>query len=87
MAQLSDDCFAFGGPLMSTADALALLAERTTPVVGTETVDLRRARERILAGDVVATRDVPPNDNSAVDGYAVTEVRIEPVPIETPSED
>ena len=71
MAQLSDDCFAFGGPLMSTADALALLAERTSPVVGTETVKLRRARERILAEDVVATRDVPPNDNSAVDGYAV----------------
>jgi molybdopterin molybdotransferase len=71
MAQLSDDCFAFGGPLMTTAEALELLAERTAPVVGIETVDLRRARERILAEDVVATRDVPPTDNSAVDGYAV----------------
>jgi molybdopterin molybdotransferase len=71
MAQLSDDCFAFGGPLMTTAAALDLLAERTAPVVETESVDLRRARDRILAEDVVATRDVPPTDNSAVDGYAV----------------
>jgi molybdopterin molybdotransferase len=71
MAQLSDDCFAFGGPLMSTAAALDLLAERTAPVVGSENVDLRQARDRILAEDVVATRDVPPTDNSAVDGYAV----------------
>ena len=31
MAQLSDDCFAFGGRLMTGAEALALIAERARP--------------------------------------------------------
>ena len=71
MAQLSDDCFAAGGQLMTLADALALLDQRVVPVTGVEEVGLRRASRRILAADVVAERDVPPHDNSAVDGYAV----------------
>lgn len=71
MAQLSDDCFAFGGPLIALDAALALLAERTHAVTGTQRVPLREATGRILAENVVAARDVPPHDNSAVDGYAV----------------
>ncbi len=71
MAQLTDDCFAFGGELMATAEALGLLAERTSTVVSTEPVALRQASGRILAEDIAANGDVPPHDNSAVDGYAV----------------
>lgn len=71
MAQLSDDCFAFGGPLLSVDDAVALLDARLLPVAGTETVPLTAAVGRILAADVVAAVDVPPFDNSAVDGWAV----------------
>jgi molybdopterin molybdotransferase len=71
MAQLSDDCFATGRPLMKTADALALLGERIGPLVETETVALDHAVSRILAEDVVAPIAVPQHDNSAVDGYAV----------------
>ena len=71
MAQLSDDCFAFGGELMQTAEALALLTERLDVVVGIENVDLRHAAGRVLAADIVSGRAVPPHDNAAVDGYAV----------------
>jgi molybdopterin molybdotransferase len=71
MAQLSDDCFAFGGKLMSVADALALLAERVRPVAEPEEVPLVDALDRVLAQDLEAGRDVPACDNSAVDGYAV----------------
>ena len=71
MAQLSDDCFAHGGRLMSTAEALELLAEKTVAVTGTETLPLTEALGRILAEDIRAGHDVPPADNSAVDGYAV----------------
>lgn len=71
MAQLTDDCFAFGGPLMTLSEALDLLQDRVTTVVTTETVDLRSAHGRILAEDVHAPADVPPRDNAAVDGYAV----------------
>ena len=71
MAQLSDDCFAFGGALMTAGEALALLAERLDVVVGSETVPLRKARGRFLAADLAAPFPVPPHDNAAVDGYAV----------------
>jgi molybdopterin molybdotransferase len=71
MAQLTDDCFAHGGRLMSVDEALALLAERVRAVAETEIVPLADALDRILAEDVRATRSVPPHDNAAVDGYAV----------------
>lgn len=71
MAQLSDDCFAHGGGLMPLDEALDLLARRMVPVTAVETVPLGRALGRFLAEDVIAGMDVPPRDNSAVDGYAV----------------
>jgi len=71
MAQLKDDCFAFGGDLMPLEDALADLSARIGPVMGPERVPLAAAMGRILAQDIVAERAVPPHDNSAVDGYAV----------------
>jgi len=71
MAQLSDDCFAFGGPLMTAHDALALLKERLHPVADTEQVSLADAAGRILAENIDAPGPVPPFDNAAVDGYAV----------------
>lgn len=71
MAQLSDDCFAYGGKLMSVDEALALLAARVACVAEPEVVPLANALDHVLAKDLVATRNVPPHDNSAVDGYAV----------------
>ena len=68
--QLSDDCFATGNRPLTTAEALALLAERIAPVGATERLPLRAAVGRILAEDIVSERDVPPAGNSAVDGYA-----------------
>ena len=71
MAQLRDDCFAFARPLLAVAEAERLIAERIVPVAERETVALREAAGRVLAADVVAPFDLPPFDNSAVDGYAV----------------
>jgi molybdopterin molybdotransferase len=71
MAQLTDDCFAFSGPLLPVADAERLIAERITPVDEIETATLHAARGRVLAHDVIAPIDLPPFDNSAVDGFAV----------------
>jgi molybdopterin molybdotransferase len=78
MAQLSDDCFAFGGPLMSIDDAHALIRERLTPVVGTRPASLLQADGCILAEPVRAPIDLPPFDNSAVDGYAVRSADLAP---------
>jgi len=78
MAQLTDDCFAFNGPLLPVADAERLIAERVAPVGGCEAVALREACGRVLAENLIAPVDVPPFDNSAVDGYAVRAGDLDP---------
>ena len=71
MAQLSDDCFAFGGPMMSVDEAVSIIAARVTAVQDIETVSLTAADGRILAKQISAPLPLPPFTNSAVDGYAV----------------
>ncbi len=71
MAQLSDDCFAFGGALLNVDEALARIDSGVVAVVDGETVPIGSAAGRVLAHDVVAAMDLPPHANSAVDGYAV----------------
>jgi molybdopterin molybdotransferase len=71
MAQLSDDCFAFNGPLLPIEDAAKLMAAQVPPVKETEIVKLKDALGRVAAEDVKAPISLPSFDNSAVDGYAV----------------
>jgi molybdopterin molybdotransferase len=78
MAQLTDDCFAFSGPLMRLEEMERLIAERIQPVAETESVPLAAARGRVLVADLQAPIDLPPFDNSAVDGYAVRHVDLNP---------
>lgn len=53
--------------------ALARLLEmaEAAPILQTETVLLAQAQGRVLAQDMVATLDLPPWPNSAMDGYAL----------------
>ncbi len=71
MPQLTDDCFAHGGAMMTIAEALALFAERLRPVDGVENLALAAADGRVLAEDLFAATALPPFANSAVDGYAI----------------
>ena len=71
MAQLTDDCFAFSGPLLPLDEMERLIGERVAPVDGSERVCLHAARGRVTAAGVIAPVALPPFDNSAVDGYAV----------------
>ncbi|MBR0994243.1 molybdopterin molybdotransferase MoeA [Bradyrhizobium japonicum] len=71
MAQLSNDCFAFGGPMMSVDEAVRLITTRVEAIADIETVALVEADGRVLARNVAAPLPLPPFTNSAVDGYAV----------------
>jgi molybdopterin molybdotransferase len=57
--------------LKSLDDALAELLAQAAPLVGTDTVDTFDADGRVLAQTAVSPLQVPPLDNSAMDGYAV----------------
>jgi len=78
MAQLTDDCFAFSGPLLPIVEMERLIAERVTPVAEVEEVPLSQALGRVIAADMVAADDLPPFDNSAVDGFAVRHADLAP---------
>jgi molybdopterin molybdotransferase len=71
MAQLSQDCFASGAHILTVDEAVREIAAQLRPVDGVETVALADADARVLAEDLVATIQLPPFTNSAVDGYAV----------------
>lgn len=71
VAVLEDDCFATGPERIRADEALRLLRARLNCIVDVETVPLGAACGRILAQDLVAERNIPNADNSAVDGYAL----------------
>jgi molybdopterin molybdotransferase len=55
---------------ITPAEALEIVLEHT-PILGSETVASADARDRVLAERVLSTRQLPPSDNSAMDGFAV----------------
>ena len=65
-------------PQSLPADAvLAFLEQLVEPVSETEQVGVFEALGRVLAQDVVSPINVPPHDNSAMDGYALRFADIE----------
>lgn len=58
-------------PLLPVADALSRVLDGAQPVASVEELPLLEALGRVLAGDQVSPIDVPGEDNSAMDGYAI----------------
>ncbi|MCG7598433.1 molybdopterin molybdotransferase MoeA [Halomonas sp. McH1-25] len=59
-----------GSGLQSVEEALSALLEDVEALC-CETLPVERAGGRVLSEDVIAQQDVPPADNSAMDGYAL----------------
>jgi molybdopterin molybdotransferase len=64
--------------MISVRDAQAHILSQVERAVPPEVVPVGAALHRVLAEDVRAVFDVPPTDNSAVDGYAVRSADIPP---------
>ena len=58
-------------PLMALDDALQRLLAQAHPLARYESVSTFDADGRVLAADLVSALQVPPQDNSSMDGYAV----------------
>lgn len=58
-------------PMLSVAEALDFLMEGVTPLADIETIDTLDANGRVLAADQTSCLNVPPMDNTQMDGYAV----------------
>lgn len=63
--------------MIPVEEALARVLALATPV-GSETVALDEATGRVLAAPVIAARDQPPFDSSAMDGYALADAAARP---------
>lgn len=57
--------------MLTYDEALTRLLAGATPVSEVESVATQEAAGRVLARDLVSTIDVPPLDNTSMDGYAV----------------
>jgi molybdopterin molybdotransferase len=62
--------------MISVRDAQTHILDRITAPAPPEFLPLAAALGRVLAADVRAEMDVPPTDNSAVDGYAIASADI-----------
>ncbi len=70
--------------LLPFDDALAALLGQAAAIGGIETVDTFDAPGRVLAEDIRSTIDVPPHDNTQMDGYAVRRADLAAASSESP---
>ena len=70
LAQISAELQGYDPQALPADDVLAFLSKLVSPVQAASDVPLFEALGRVLAEDVLSPIDVPPHDNSAMDGYA-----------------
>jgi molybdopterin molybdotransferase len=57
--------------LLPIQTAISQMLKQVIPVLESEQIELEEALGRVLADDVISPINVPPHDNSAMDGYAM----------------
>ncbi|MDI1239113.1 MAG: molybdopterin molybdotransferase MoeA [Polaromonas sp.] len=70
IAQIAAELQGYDPQALPAADVLRFLSQLVEPVQDVAELPLFEALGRVLAADVVSPFDVPPHDNSAMDGYA-----------------
>ncbi|GGF61664.1 molybdopterin molybdenumtransferase MoeA [Terasakiella brassicae] len=71
MTPVFDCCFSHADDMMPLPEARRKIAETVKPIAQTTSLPLRQCVGKILAEDIISPRNVPPHDNSAMDGYAL----------------
>ncbi len=70
LAEIADALLGYDPDALAASSVNAFLADMVPLATQTEALPLMRALGRVLAQDIVSPIDVPPHDNSAMDGYA-----------------
>lgn len=74
---MPESCLKGGGSApLTIQEARGIVLGRVASVSGWESLPLQAARNRVVVQDVIASFDVPPWDNSAMDGFAVRRAEI-----------
>ncbi len=77
-AQIADQLQAYDPQALPAESVNAFLAELVSPLAETEKVSLFDALGRVLAENIVSPLNVPPHDNSAMDGFAFDGAQLQP---------
>jgi molybdopterin molybdotransferase len=70
LAEIAAKLQGYDPQALPAEDVLTFLSELVLPIAEIEEVDIFQALHRIVAEDVICPIDVPPHDNSAMDGFA-----------------
>lgn len=70
LAEIADALLAYDPDALAAPSVNAFLADMVPLPTQTQALPLMHALGRVLAQDIVSPIDVPPHDNSAMDGYA-----------------
>jgi molybdopterin molybdotransferase len=70
LAQIGAELQGYDPQALCADDVLSFLSKLVVPVTDSVELSLFDALGRVLASDVISPFDVPPHDNSAMDGYA-----------------
>ena len=81
LAQVAAELNGYDPQALSADDVLRFLAKLVTPVQDASDVALFEALGRVLSKDVISPFDVPPHDNSAMDGYAFDGQQLSDAPL------
>ncbi len=68
---VSDPCFSTSSDMMTVDEAINFMLDKAEVLKRIEHIDTDKALKRVLASPLVSKVNVPPLDNSAMDGYAI----------------
>ncbi|NOY66201.1 MAG: molybdopterin molybdotransferase MoeA [Gammaproteobacteria bacterium] len=71
---MKPNCDQMASTLISVTEAKKNILDNVTTIDGQEKLAIRQTLNRILDTDIKSTINVPPYDNSAMDGYAVSSI-------------
>ena len=70
LAEIAAHLQGYDPQALPAQEVLNFLAQLVTPIKDTQDVAIFEALNRVIAADVISPVDVPPHDNSAMDGFA-----------------
>jgi len=75
---MKQNCDQMAADLLSVTEAKAKILGNVSAISGQEKLAIRQSLGRVLDADIQSTINVPPYDNSAMDGYAVNSTDLPP---------
>ena len=78
LAEIAANLQGYDPQSLPANEVLNFLGQLVTPITALEDVPVFEALNRVIGADVISPINVPPHDNSAMDGYAFNGIQLQP---------